>query len=139
MFSPSRLRCFGALLALVLLVITVPLEAQAQEVRQSALREAFAAGDARAVLQRAAGHVEVGLLGNSSQYSRSQAVYVLDTFFDDHPPRRFEWKDTSTNGDSRFLTGRYWYEASKQAMPVYLRLSRASEGWKLQEVRIERP
>ncbi|PSQ78620.1 MAG: hypothetical protein BRD37_02535, partial [Bacteroidetes bacterium QH_8_67_23] len=88
MFSPSRLRCFGALLALVLLVITVPLEAQAQEARQSALREAFAAGDARAVLQRAAEHVEVGLLGNSSQYSRSQAVYVLDTFFDDHPPRR---------------------------------------------------
>jgi hypothetical protein len=103
------------------------------------LHEAFAAGDARAILQDAAGRVEVGVLGNSSQYSRSQAVYVLGRFFDDHPPRRFAWKDTSTSSGSRFLTGRYWHEASKYPLPVYLRLARKNGSWTLQEVRIERP
>ena len=103
------------------------------------LREAFSAGDARAVLQGAAERVEVGVLGNSSQYSRSQAVYVLGQFFDDHPPRRFAWKDTSTSSGSRFLTGRYWHEASEHPLPVYLRLARKNGSWTLQEVRIERP
>lgn len=128
---------------LVLLLVTslslAAADARAQGAEQATLKEAFAAGDARAVLEPAAGRVEVGVFGSSSQYSRSQAIYVLQKFFDNHPPRRFAWESTSINGQSRFLTGRYWHESSSGPLSVYLRLSKSGGGWQLQEVRVERP
>ena len=128
----------GALLAFVLVLAVSSSEAYGQEVPHEALREAFAAGDAQGVLATATERVEVSLLGSSSQYSRSQAIYVLQKFFKDHPPRRFVWRESSTEEQNRFLMGRYWHETSKQPLPVILRLSRAEEGWQLQEVRIGR-
>ena len=128
----------GALLVFLFVLAASSSEAYGQEVGHGALREAFAAGDAQRVLATAAKRVEVSLLGSSSQYSRSQAIYVLQKFFKDHPPRRFRWRESSTEEQNRFLMGRYWHEASKQPLPVILRLSRAEEGWQLQEVRIGR-
>lgn len=130
--------CRFALFLACLFLFVPASEAWAQEAEQKALREAFAAGDARAVLQHGARRVEVSLLGSRSQYSRSQAVYVLQKFFDEHPPRRFAWEDTTANGQNRFMTGRYWHGAFRKPLPVYVRLSKTGEGWTLQEVRIGR-
>lgn len=127
----------GALMALAFLFFAVN-EARAQEAEQAVLQEAFSTGNARAVLQDASGRVEVGLFGSSSQYSRSQAVYVLQKFFEDYPPRRFVWKRTSANGRSHFMAGRYWHEAAERPVRVYVRLANSGDGWQLQEVRIER-
>lgn len=135
MFYRFLLHGPGALLALLLFTAT---PADAQEAERTALQEAFAAGDARAVMAHAAGRVEVSLFGSRSQYSRSQAMYVLQNFFEDHPPRRFSWRSMSANGRSRFLTGRYWHETAERPLPVYLRLSQGEGAWQLQEVRIDR-
>lgn len=137
-----RTYALGPLLSLLtfVLLLFAPLESRAQEAEQAALQEAFAAGDARTVLDGATGRVEVSLFGESSQYSRSQAVYVLQDFFENYPPRRFAWQDSSESGQNRFLTGRYWHSGKKQPLRVHLRLRRGGEssGWQLQDVRIER-
>lgn len=135
---PYSLRWIVPPLMLTLMLV-VPVESRAQEAEQDVLREALAAGDARAVLRGAASRVEVSLFGESSQYSRSQAVYVLQDFFESYPPRRFDWQDTSQSGQNRFWAGRYWHEAAERPMRVHVRLRHGEEaGWQLQEVRIER-
>ena len=97
---------------------------------------AFENGDADLLLDEAADRVEVSLPGTRAYYSRSQAVYVLREFFDDHSPRRFEAKDVSTAGTSFFITGRFWHVRSEQPLSVYTRFA-GTDQVRLQEVRIE--
>jgi hypothetical protein len=134
----------SALAALLLFLLAPDARAQnaVPEAQEEAMREAFTSGDARAVLAHAAGRVEVDLPTGSSQYSRSQAVYVLQKFFENHPPRRFAWRGASSQGRSRFLMGRYWHETSEQPLAVYLHLTNvqsaeADDEWQLQEVRLK--
>jgi hypothetical protein len=134
----SSLGAFGALLLLLFLGTASAAHAQ-DAVRRDALREAFANGNAQAVLAPSAERVAVDLPGGSSKYSRSQAVYVLQQFFDTRPPRRFAWRRTRSSGRGRFLTGRYWPEGEAQPMRVHLRLAKAEGRWAVQVVRIRRP
>lgn len=128
----------GALCAFMLLAGAAP-DARAQSAGTEALRTAFAEGDAQALLAHATERVEVDLPEGGSQYSQSQAVYVMQEFFETHPPRRFAWQRTATQVQSRMLAGRYWHGASKQPMTVFLRLSKSQGEWRLQEIRIREP
>jgi hypothetical protein len=130
----SSLGALGALVVLFLLEAALAAHAQDEAAGRGALREALAGGDAQA-----AERVAVDLPGGSSKYSRSQAVYVLQKFFEDHPPRRFAWQRTKSSERRRFLVGRYWHEGAQQPMRVHLRLAKAQGRWTVQEVRVRRP
>jgi len=135
----SSLGALGALVVLFLLEAAPAAHAQDEAAGRGALREALAGGDAQALLAQAAERVAVDLPGGSSKYSRSQAVYVLQKFFEDHPPRRFAWQRTKSSERRRFLVGRYWHEGAQQPMRVHLRLAKAQGRWTVQEVRVRRP
>jgi hypothetical protein len=135
----SSLGALGALVVLFLLEAAPAAHAQDEAAGRGALREALAGGDAQALLAQAAERVAVDLPGGSSKYSRSQAVYVLQKFFEDHPPRRFAWQRTKSSERRRFLMGRYWHEGAQQPMRVHLRLAKAQGRWTVQEVRVRRP
>lgn len=100
------------------------------------VQSAFEDGNADLLLDDAADRVEVSLPGTRAYYSRSQAMYVLREFFDNHGPRRFATKDVSTAGTSFFITGRFWHVRSEQPFSVYTRFSGTDQA-QLQEVRIE--
>lgn len=102
------------------------------------IHEAFIQGDARALLQEAADRVEVVLLGQSRQYSRSQAVYVMDEFFREYPPEQFELADTSESNGSHFAASQYWSNREEAPMQVFIHLRESKERWLIREIRIER-
>lgn len=134
----SSLGALGALILLFLLGAAPAAHAQEAGASKGVLHKALAGGDARALLAQAAERVAVDLPGGSSKYSRSQAVYVLQKFFEDHPPRRFAWQRTSSSKRGRFLVGHYWPKGAKQPMRVHLRLAKAQGQWTVQVVRIQR-
>jgi hypothetical protein len=96
----------------------------------------FADGDAEQLLGETSERIEVGLPGTRAYYSRSQAVYVLREFFDDHDPTRFEVEDVSKAGASYFVTGRFWHSRSEQPMHVYTRFATRGSNH-LHEIRVE--
>jgi len=97
---------------------------------------AFQAGDAQRLLGNTSARIEVGLPGTRAYYSRSQAVYVLREFFQEHDPVRFTVEDISQAGASYFVTGRFWHSRSEQPMNVYTRFASGSSHT-LYEIRVE--
>ena len=97
----------------------------------------FESGDARHLLQNAADRVEISLFGTRTFYSRGQAFYVVDNFFQEYGPRRFALQDTVETDGSSFLTGRYWHVRTDRPLQVFIRMGETEEQWKIQEVRIE--
>ena len=98
---------------------------------------AFTSGDAERLLTPAADRVEVSLFGTRTFYSSAQAFYVLDDFFDTHPPARFEVEDVTETGESCFLRGRFDHRRDERTLQVYVRLTHRDAAWQLQEIRID--
>jgi hypothetical protein len=97
---------------------------------------AFQNGDAQKLLGETSNRIEVGLPGTRAYYSRSQAVYVLREFFEEHVPTRFSVEDVSEAGTSYFVTGRFWYSRSEQPMHVYTRFANG-DAYTVYEIRVE--
>ena len=119
-------------------IATSPVTAQ-ENVNQvfESLRSAFADGAAADVLERAAGQLDLTVLGVNALYSRSQATYVLDNFFRLHPPQRCILQAPSEAAGNWFVTGSYRSTNSEQPFSVYLRLSKKGTEWELREIRID--
>lgn len=134
--------------ALVCLLMTAPpavataqtaeadtsLQAQALE----HVRDAFARGDARALLAHATERIEMTLLGRSTHYSRSQAIYVMEEFFRDYPPEQFAAEDTSGAEGSWFMAYEYWSTRGQEPMQVFIRVRTLADSWEVREIRVER-
>lgn len=99
--------------------------------------EGFRAGNSQMLLQEAAERVEISLFGARTFYSRGQAFYVIQNFFRDHPPRRFEVRDTVHAEGSYFLTGRYWEVRTDPPLTVFVRIQAADSQWRVHEIRVE--
>ena len=119
----------------VLSLATAPV--LAQETALSQVQEAFAAGNADAVLAGAADRVEIALLGQSKLYSRAQATYVMEDFFRRYPPEAFTLHNDAREDGNWFATGRYQYKHAEQPLYVYVRLRLKGQQWELLEVRVE--
>jgi hypothetical protein len=98
---------------------------------------AFTDGDAQRLLTPAADRVEVSLFGTRTFYSSAQAFYVLEDFFDTHPPTGFEVDDVTETGESCFLRGQLDHRRDERTLQVYVRLMRRDAAWQLQEIRID--
>ena len=121
------------LLCVLLLCFACSAAAQESSDALSQIDRAFKQGDARALVAPAADRLDVSLFGAGMQYSRSQALYVMQDFFKEYPPQRLEWQSNSEAEGSRFAMGRYWYEGGGAPLRVYVRLQEK----KLREVRVE--
>ena len=127
-----------ALLCVGLLVGFGTTTAQAQQGQAlTQMRDAFAGGDAEALLGGAADRVEIALLGQSKLYSRAQAIYVMEDFFRRYPPESFTLQNDAQDEGNWFATGRYQYVHADQPLHVYLRMRLKGQQWELREVRIE--
>lgn len=102
------------------------------------LEQALNEGDARALLAPAAPQLEISLFGSSTVYSRGQALYVLQDFFREYPPRRFVLQENREKEGSHFVVGNYWHEGAEQPLWVYLHLRSSGGEETLREIRIER-
>lgn len=98
---------------------------------------AFANGDVQRLLTPTADRIEVSLFGTRTFYSSAQAYYVLDDFFERHPPARFTVDDVTETGDSCFLRGRLDHRRDERTLQVYVRLMNRDGAWRLQEIRID--
>jgi hypothetical protein len=109
-----------------------------QEIALETVERAVAAGDADALLGEASDRVEIALFGSSTLYSRAQALYVMQQFFQDHPPVQFSLQHTSVADGNWFASGPYFYTHSDRPLRVYVRLRAKGEGaWEVREIRIE--
>lgn len=102
------------------------------------VRDAFARGDARALLAPATERIEMTLLGRSTHYSRSQAIYVMEEFFRDYPPEQFAVEDTSGAEGSWFMAYEYWSTRGQDPMQVFIRVRTLDDSWEVREIRVER-
>ncbi len=103
------------------------------------LRQACAEGDAEMLLAPAAERVEISLLGGSTLYSRSQALFVLQEFFEQYPPVRCEMRAARPTDEDRFVPGRCWYEGAEAPLRLYVQLEAEGGAWVLRSLRVESP
>lgn len=101
------------------------------------VQDAFAKGDAHALLDDASDRIEIGLFGRSRLYSRAQAIHVVQGFFQRYPPAGFTLQSQAPEEGSWFATGQYRYKHAEHPLQVYLRLRLKNDQWELREVRIE--
>jgi hypothetical protein len=101
------------------------------------VQDAFADGDAYALLGGASDRVEIALLGRSRLYSRQQAVHVMLDFFRRYPPEGFTLQSQDREEGSWFATGLYRHRHAEHPLQVYLRLRLRDDRWELREVRVE--
>lgn len=128
---------WGVLLSLIVFVPQYTAAQGAGEDIAGHLEQAFNEGSARMLLAPAASQLEISLFGSSTVYSRGQALYVMQDFFQEHPPRRFGMQESKEKEDSHFLVGNYWHEGADQPLWVYLHLRSSDGEWTLREIRIE--
>lgn len=134
----SLVRAF--ILGVVLCGAVLPERALAQDGAERALQQietAFSNGDSRVLADAAADRVEIRLFGSSTWFSRGQAVYVLEDFFRQYPPRKCAFKKSTQTDDSWFAPGEYWYETAGNPLRLYIVLRQKGEQWELREIRVE--
>ena len=129
------------LLTLLMCLLSLsPAAARAQDDGPSApfspIRQAIIAGNAKVLLSYSSERVEINLFGRSGVYSPSQAVYVVQDFFQKYPPKQFAFRDTSHTRHSWFVGGIYQHARNNAPLRIYLRIRSSDRKWKLREIHI---
>lgn len=130
--------------AIVLVVaLLVPAARPALSQMQSAtpledVRSAFAEAKADSIAAFSAARVEIAVLGKSRLYSRSQARFVLKSFFKRYPPVRVTFADPSRTETGIFAAGSYRFAADRKPLRLYVRLRRHGSAWVIREIVVER-
>lgn len=124
---------------MLLLIVLMPVSARAQDSNQvmQALRAAVMQADAVELSRMSAPTVEIALFGESKRYSRSQAVLLLRSFFEEYPPWEFEISDFTKTATGWFMEGSYATGDDARRLRVYIRLRRHDSGWLVRELLIE--
>ncbi len=87
--------------------------------------------------------MEVFVLGDGMLYTKGQAHYVLEDFFEANPPVSFNITEVAWAGESWFVSGVYRSEKETDAYRVYVRLrsevtEREEHKWNIREIHISR-
>jgi len=101
------------------------------------VRGAISRGDLPVLLDHAADRVEIALFGESKRYSKAQARYVLQDFFNTYRPRRFVFRDHSQTDRGWFAEGEFWYGRADRPLRLYVLLRLRDHRWELREIIIE--
>ncbi len=133
-FVPSFART--AVLAVAVMAPVAVLHAQTAPPVLPALERALAGGRAADLAPLLADRVEVSLPSGSGVYSRAQAPFVLERFFDESPPRRFRIDHRMAAGRAYFVSGRYDADDGT-SMTVQVRLALDGDTWTVRTLRID--
>lgn len=120
-----------------LLAQTAPSQTTAQPVLE-ALQAAFANRNSQQVLVSAADRISITLFGASNTYSRDQASFVLDGFFETYPPEQFVFQTPRMKEGYLFTSGVYRVAQDENPLYIYVRMHQQGTHWELQEIRIQR-
>lgn len=129
-----------AVAVLFVTLAVVPSRVFAQNEPEHVLQEverAFGQGDSRVLSDASADRVEITLFGSTTLFSRGQAAFVLNDFFQQYPPRRCDFKEATRTDGSWFAAGQYWYGTTDTPLQVYVGLRERGAAWELREIRIE--
>lgn len=103
------------------------------------IERALAEGNANRLAAVAADRVEVGLLEGSTLYSRSQALYVLEDFFEEFAPERCALRTVDESDTDWFVSGQYWHAGGDEPLRVFVQFKSEGGQWSLRGLRVERP
>lgn len=131
----------GVALVLILGLTLMPERLYGQSRAEDVLAQverAFGHGDSQLLADVSADRVEITLFGTSTLFSRGQALYVLNDFFQQYPPRRCSFREATRTDGSWFAAGRYWYGTSDTPLRVYVGLRDQGTAWEMREIRIDK-
>ena len=117
---------------------TVPGSMDSEQTVLEDVRAALSSGDTESLMSRTDERVDVTIFGTSELLSRSQARYVIRSFFAQYPPSRAEILETTQADDNWFASGRYATEVEPEPLSFYLLLRHGAVGWELRELRFDR-
>ncbi|MCY4204099.1 MAG: DUF4783 domain-containing protein [Bacteroidetes bacterium] len=98
--------------------------------------EYLSEGDAEGIVSYADDYLELALLQQPQRYSRSQAFYVLKTFFRQYPPDEFELHHNLTHGEEWWLIGHFAVQDQLQSLRFYLRFGGVFPAVKLLAIQV---
>lgn len=81
-------------------------------------------------------NLEVCVASQESNASRAQAKQILKTFFDAYTPRSFDITHTAERANMKYALGNL--NAGGETFTVTIFVSAKSDGYKIQQLRIER-
>nr|BCX01238.1 MAG: hypothetical protein KatS3mg041_1284 [Bacteroidota bacterium] len=110
------------------------------EVPFAQIQSALAGGIARPLVALVKEGVEIALLEERDFYSRRQAEYVLNAFFQRYPPVGFQFRHRGAADGSSYGVGTYYYrspDGRRSQLRVYVLLRLGERGWEIEEIRFE--
>jgi hypothetical protein len=112
-------------LLLLLFIITLwaqPCEVIAQSETINNVRSALKAGSSKALVRNFNQTVELNFDGEKSNYSRTQAEFVLRDFFKKYPPSDFQYiHQGSSRQGLTYVIGKYTFENGSFRVLLYIK------------------
>ena len=96
----------------------------------------IAQGDSESLSAWFAGSLEMAVLAESSDCSRSQAKQIMKTFFDAHTPHSFEITHTAGRGNMKYALGNLSAGGETFLVTVFVSCKKGS--YLIQQLKIER-
>ena len=128
MLKNRILRYFTLLLFTCFLGINSPLLAQSEVINN--VRSAIKAGSSKELSKYLSEMVSLKIEGVQSNYSKTQAEYVLKDFFGKYQPSDFQYvHQGASEGGLKYAIGRYSYEGG--SFRVVLRSKNLNGGYKV--------
>jgi len=129
------IRSVVTIVALVATTLGVPgADCQSRVEVTRRVEQALSEGNVNALLGTVSPRVAIAVSGESREYSRTQAEYVLKSFFAKHPPAGFSVRTLSETEQGAFLAGKYRVSGVAREIDVYLRLRDRRGAWELREL-----
>ena len=136
-----RLAWIGLAACFVLLVVTGAEGQDTSDPEETAekIADAISFGDSGELSDLSSDHIELDLGSGAMTYSRDQARYVYASFFEEHPPSRFDIGEINVLQGTCTARGTYHSLDSNQSWDAFIRLvATGSGGWSLKELRFTR-
>lgn len=125
--------------AAILPAILLCAQAQAQSERNDVftpIGKYMVKGDADCLSAWFDDNLEVCVASQESNASRAQAKQILKTFFDAYTPRSFDITHTAERANMKYALGNL--NAGGETFTVTIFVSAKSDGYKIQQLKIER-
>lgn len=129
--------CSRALWGLLLGLWALEASAQSADQTLQRIEEALREGDADRLAPFFAPQVDIFLQGSARVYSSTQARYVLQEFFQNHPPRTFTLLHKGRSEDVVYAIGSYVSTNGRWDVSLFTRFQKGK--YLIEQLRLEPP
>jgi hypothetical protein len=100
------------------------------------IESAFQRGDAETIMSMSKTKTLISIENNEAAYSKSQGTLVLNEFFENHPPKSFEFDfKGKESGATSFAVGTY---VSDEVFRVSLKLKKMAKDFAIESITISK-